>query len=702
MLSLAWLFAIAVFLKVGSIVYACYDATLPKSLELNLTNLIQEHVLLWGFTVPVIIMGVYCALGWLRTLKGSYEEKLNFGDSCYYLGFLFTISAIIMSLVLLGKTGHSMSYAALASLFGAAMFTTLLGMLIRIMLVTFGKDEQKKKAEKEWAEAMAHEKAIEDRKQAEKAEKELEKRIREYIVTQGLSEDKAREKAEKEEIEDAIRLENPDVSEDELKNLVAEAVKKEEQTVQDLMKGNKNLTLEEAKKKARNARRPRSAPPRDFLPNKKSKYGTTGSDSGADEEYVINIETDLTNLGRLNDALISTVDHTEQLRTELAHLGTKIRLDSEHNSELISEFLLRMMEDHAKTMQEAQASFTESMNKNFDNLNAQLQALLDQAAEKSDKQIKENIAELHKFVESSVGTFTEISSQAVENVQRVADEGVKALSDKHKKLTEQFENSVSQISQSAENFNKTQENINSSITIGLHDLQNNLQGIVEQTSQRTDKQIGLALDELQKVTQQSVNSVSVTSAEAVRNIQNVASASIHALGEEHSKLAQHFEGSVDSIARSSNNLATKLNNAFVPTVEWDNSISQMSARLNHVIDEFESKTHSLVTVTEEVGHHVKSFNDAINAESNRAVHSMQRAVTQASKEAARVGETSQLLIDALDNNLKVLNASLASVEKATTTLNKDIQTLKSAIDETNNQSKSRGGGLFGFLRGRHE
>ena len=196
--------------------------------------------------------------------------------------------------------------------------------------------------------------------------------------------------------------------------------------------------------------------------------------------------------------------------------------------------------------------------------------------------------------------------------------------------------------------------------------------------------------------------MSVTSAEAVRNIQNVASASIHALGEEHSKLAQHFEGSVDSIARSSNNLATKLNNAFVPTVEWDNSISQMSARLNHVIDEFESKTHSLVTVTEEVGHHVKSFNDAINAESNRAVHSMQRAVTQASKEAARVGETSQLLIDALDNNLKVLNASLASVEKATTTLNKDIQTLKSAIDETNNQSKSRGGGLFGFLRGRHE
>jgi hypothetical protein len=89
-----------------------------------------------GFWVPLLVMGVYVALGLVRREDDVTDEK--FADTCYYLGFIFTITSIIFSLFDLPNIGTQIS--SIAVRFGAAMVSTVIGLVVRVMLVSFRED----------------------------------------------------------------------------------------------------------------------------------------------------------------------------------------------------------------------------------------------------------------------------------------------------------------------------------------------------------------------------------------------------------------------------------------------------------------------------------------------------------------------------------------------------------------------------------
>lgn len=89
-----------------------------------------------GFIVPLTFMAGYIAIGLQRSQYDVSDEK--FADSCYYLGFIFTISSIVVSLVDLPNLQSNLSDIAVR--FGAAMVSTVLGLIVRVYLVNFKMD----------------------------------------------------------------------------------------------------------------------------------------------------------------------------------------------------------------------------------------------------------------------------------------------------------------------------------------------------------------------------------------------------------------------------------------------------------------------------------------------------------------------------------------------------------------------------------
>ncbi len=91
-----------------------------------------DQIMLFGLVIPLLLMVAYIAIGYfLRDNEVSHEK---FADSCYYLGFIFTIASIVFSLL---KIGPDQNMNDIAMLFGAAMASTVLGVFVRVWLVSF-------------------------------------------------------------------------------------------------------------------------------------------------------------------------------------------------------------------------------------------------------------------------------------------------------------------------------------------------------------------------------------------------------------------------------------------------------------------------------------------------------------------------------------------------------------------------------------
>lgn len=86
-----------------------------------------------GLILPLIVMVAYIWLGLHKRDNSVSDEK--FADSCYYLGFIFTIASIIASLFDLQNIGTGLG--DVAARFGAAMISTCLGVIVRVILVSF-------------------------------------------------------------------------------------------------------------------------------------------------------------------------------------------------------------------------------------------------------------------------------------------------------------------------------------------------------------------------------------------------------------------------------------------------------------------------------------------------------------------------------------------------------------------------------------
>ncbi|MFM0543715.1 hypothetical protein PQR29_03195 [Paraburkholderia strydomiana] len=91
---------------------------------------------IFGLAIPLVVMLAYIAIGLKRIDDTVSDEK--FADSCYYIGFIFTITSIIFSLIDLPNIGTRMPLIAVR--FGTAMASTVLGLGVRVYLITFRQD----------------------------------------------------------------------------------------------------------------------------------------------------------------------------------------------------------------------------------------------------------------------------------------------------------------------------------------------------------------------------------------------------------------------------------------------------------------------------------------------------------------------------------------------------------------------------------
>src|SRR6266853_1721976 len=85
-----------------------------------------------GFWAPLVMMATYVVIGFARRGEDVGDEK--FGDSCYYLGFIFTISSIAFSLFDVPQLDQAGKLKDIAVRFGAAMVSTFFGIIVRIYL----------------------------------------------------------------------------------------------------------------------------------------------------------------------------------------------------------------------------------------------------------------------------------------------------------------------------------------------------------------------------------------------------------------------------------------------------------------------------------------------------------------------------------------------------------------------------------------
>ena len=91
-----------------------------------------------GFLIPLAFMAAYIIYGGWATWSRSCKVKTVYGDSCYYLGFVFTIASIILAMADFSST--DLDIGAISTRFAAALVTTGLGMAVRVFCVTFGEE----------------------------------------------------------------------------------------------------------------------------------------------------------------------------------------------------------------------------------------------------------------------------------------------------------------------------------------------------------------------------------------------------------------------------------------------------------------------------------------------------------------------------------------------------------------------------------
>lgn len=104
--------------------------------SLALTNSLDFVFWIFAIIIPIALIALYVHVGVNRTDRTLTDEK--FADTCYYLGFIFTITSIVISLF--GLEEIESNFSQIAFRFGAAMVSTLIGLIARVYLVSFKVD----------------------------------------------------------------------------------------------------------------------------------------------------------------------------------------------------------------------------------------------------------------------------------------------------------------------------------------------------------------------------------------------------------------------------------------------------------------------------------------------------------------------------------------------------------------------------------
>ena len=115
-----------------------FGAALTLKVVLSFIGWLVNDPWILGFAIPIFIMIGYMVIGYHAREDDVSSEK--FADSCYYIGFIFTMTSIILSLFDLPNLGSGDSLRNIAIRFATAMVSTVLGMGVRVYLVSFRKD----------------------------------------------------------------------------------------------------------------------------------------------------------------------------------------------------------------------------------------------------------------------------------------------------------------------------------------------------------------------------------------------------------------------------------------------------------------------------------------------------------------------------------------------------------------------------------
>ncbi len=89
-----------------------------------------------GFWLPIAVISIYCFV----VVRGSIDvPRVIAGDSCYYLGFIFTLVSLIASLWLISDTPEhgQVNFSQIVSSFGVALVTTVIGLIMRLIITSF-------------------------------------------------------------------------------------------------------------------------------------------------------------------------------------------------------------------------------------------------------------------------------------------------------------------------------------------------------------------------------------------------------------------------------------------------------------------------------------------------------------------------------------------------------------------------------------
>src|SRR5262245_12291910 len=78
----------------------------------------------------VCVMAVY--LGWILWSQRKTHAYDRYADSFYYLGFMLTLSALLVALLGGGATGAAADLTGILNKFGLGLVTTLVGLAGRI------------------------------------------------------------------------------------------------------------------------------------------------------------------------------------------------------------------------------------------------------------------------------------------------------------------------------------------------------------------------------------------------------------------------------------------------------------------------------------------------------------------------------------------------------------------------------------------
>ena len=109
----------------------------------------QSYPIFWTIGWPICAMIVYWIIMWTVNESSLYEI---IGDNCYYLGFVFTLTSLAVTLYLLHMIGDVEAQGQLPmreviSGFGVALSSTIVGIVLRVLMLRMSPDMAQQEGE---------------------------------------------------------------------------------------------------------------------------------------------------------------------------------------------------------------------------------------------------------------------------------------------------------------------------------------------------------------------------------------------------------------------------------------------------------------------------------------------------------------------------------------------------------------------------